>query len=344
MDEIPLVKETDKPSPDINSFVSARWRRRLCWSLLSMVVLGGVGVLWWLSTAPSNVVRYSVTVTSGQSVSEVVAQVAEAGLVRSESLLYLVTQVWYQNETIEIGTYTFAPDSNLFAVAKQLMLTTPPDELVRVTFLEGLTNADMALVAADALPAVSVAEFVSATAGLEGELWPETYLVPVTFTTTDLVDLLTTSQDVALAKLLVASATTSDWSEADIINLASIVQREANEPVAMGLVAGILRNRLEIDMPLQADATIAYVLDTPLGELPAEQLAKSLREINSPYNTYKHKGLPPTPIGNPGRNALEAALAPTPSDYLFYITGNDGKFYYAKTFDQHRLNIARHLR
>ena len=92
-------------------------------------------------------------------------------------------------------------------------------------------------------------------------------------------------------------------------------------------------------MALQTDASIEYVLDKPLNELVPSDL-----EIDSPYNTYQNPGLPPTPIGNPGLEAIKAVLYPTPSKYLFYITGNDGNFYYAKNFDQHRLNIARYLR
>ena len=92
-------------------------------------------------------------------------------------------------------------------------------------------------------------------------------------------------------------------------------------------------------MPLQADASIEYVLDKPLNELTADDL-----KIESPYNTYLNQGLPPTPIGNPGLEAILAVLEPAQTDDLFYITGNDGEFYYAKTFDEHRLNIARYLK
>ncbi|HMA78462.1 MAG TPA: endolytic transglycosylase MltG, partial [Candidatus Paceibacterota bacterium] len=119
---------------------------------------------------------------------------------------------------------------------------------------------------------------------------------------------------------------------------------EANTPESMRTVAGILLNRLAIGMPLQADATIEYVLEDPLHELPPGQLAVALREVESPYNTYKNLGLPPTPIANPGRQALAAILNPVKSDYLYYITGRDGDFYYATTYAQHQRNIETHLR
>ena len=82
-----------------------------------------------------------------------------------------------------------------------------------------------------------------------------------------------------------------------------------------------------------------YIFDKPLKELTAEDL-----KMDTPYNTYLYRGLTPTAIGNPGLDALKAVLEPTPSEYMFYITGDDGNFYYAKTFDDHRQNISKYLR
>ncbi len=92
-------------------------------------------------------------------------------------------------------------------------------------------------------------------------------------------------------------------------------------------------------MPLQADASIEYILDKPLKELTPDDL-----KIDSPYNTYTNRGLPPTPIGNPGIEAIKAVLNPTPSQYVFYITDNEGVFHYAVTYDEHKENIAKYLR
>jgi len=136
----------------------------------------------------------------------------------------------------------------------------------------------------------------------------------------------------------------SPLSEYEALILASIIEREANDEESMKMVSGILQNRLKIGMALQADASIEYTIGTPLNELPPGQLASELRETESPYNTYLNTGLTPTPIGNPGLMAIKAALNPTPSDNFFYITGNDGEFYYAETLKGHNQNIARYLR
>jgi UPF0755 protein len=132
---------------------------------------------------------------------------------------------------------------------------------------------------------------------------------------------------------------TSQYSQNEILTLASILEREANTPESKKIVSGILQNRLTINMPLQVDATMEYILNKPLQELAPEDL-----NIESPYNTYLNVGLPPTPIGNPGTESIEAVLEPIESEYLFYITGEDGNFYYSKTYEEHLENIEKYLR
>jgi UPF0755 protein len=322
--------------------------KRLGWLMLVLLttlalLVVGLGLVLWLLTPPSYVGERTITVTPGSSVAEVVAEAAAEGIVRSELLLYLMTLLRYPDETIETGTYIFTSDQNTLSVATELMLVTPPDELIRLTFPEGITRVEMARIAAETVIDFDTEAYLALTIDAEGLLWPETYFIPSTYSAAELVALQRQELETVLEDNATAVAV-HPLTEYEILILASIVEREANDPESMALVAGILLNRLDAGMYLQADATIEYVLDTPLGQLPPGQLAENLREIESPYNTYKNFGLPPTPIGNPGIDALTAVLNPTPSDYYFYITGNDGNFYYAETYDQHLANIARYLR
>jgi UPF0755 protein len=320
-------------------------RRWWLWLVLGLdavlVVLALIG--WWLLQPPTYSGERMVLVTPGQSVSEIVAAVAEAGVVRSENMLYLVTQLRFSEETIETGTYTFTSGQSTWEVAEQLLLTTPADELVSITFVEGTTVAAMAAVADAALTSITEADFIAQASSSEGLLWPETYFVPLDYTGEELVTLLRDTHDSVLAEYAEEIAT-HPLTQSEIVNLASILEREANDPTSKAAVAGILLNRLEAGMLLQADATIEYVLETPLNELPPGGLAENLREVDSPYNTYKNLGLPPTPIGNPGRNAIEAVLRPTESNNFFYLTAPDGSFYYAATYNEHLVNIDRYLR
>jgi UPF0755 protein len=201
-----------------------------------------------------------------------------------------------------------------------------------------MTRKDIVRTIHAELPSFDEQTFLELTKNNEGYLFPETYFVPEDFTAEEFVNLLTETYASALRpyKDAIASSTLSEF---EVLTLASILEREANDETSMRMVSGILQNRLDIGMALQADATIGYVLDKPITELSPEDL-----EIDSPYNTYMNTGLTPTPIGNPGIQAIEAVLYPTKNEYLYYITGTDGTFHYAETFEEHKTNIEKYLR
>jgi len=300
-------------------------------------------LVWWLLLAPSYFEPMEVVIEPGQSVSSIADELAANNVVKSGDLLYLTLQILHKDTVIKAGTYTFTAPASTAAVARYITSTTPADELLRLTLPEGMRAREYAILAATIIEDFDETWYTTAGEAVEGYLWPETYFVPLDFTAADLIALQqASSQTFLLAEAPTISA--HPLSEYEIVTLASIVEREANTRESMRTVAGILLNRLALGMALQADATIEYVLDTPLGELPPGVLATELRERDSPYNSYLYPGLPPTPISNPGRQALEAVLNPIESNYLFYITGDDGAFYYAENFDTHRLNISRHLR
>lgn len=282
-------------------------------------------------------------VETGEPVKSITARLEENDYVRSSFLLYLYILIFNDPTEIKATTYYFDKPLHVSELANLLTEGDYANDLIRFTHIEGESNKLLASRAEDALSDFNAELFLKLASTSEGKLFPDTYFIPLDFDEEELFSFLRESYTENLADLteLIDS---SSLTEEEVIILASIVEREANTPDSMGLVAGILRNRLDSGMPLQADATIEYVLETPLGELAEGELAEELRETDSLYNTYKYLGLPPTPIGNPGRTAIEAVLAPTKSDYLFYITGNDGEFYYAETYDEHLINIERHLR
>jgi UPF0755 protein len=321
--------------------------RRLVQFVLILLIgslLLSAGFSYWLTGAPRSFTEpISLTIAPGSSVGQIADQAAAAGLVRSSLALYATLLLRYEPADLHAGTYVFNASADVFAVAAQLASKQTELDLVRITLPEGLRAEFMAELVASSSPTITATEYVTAAEGSEGYLFPETYLIPPTMTASALVDLqIDTFQEVYTD--LATDAATSSLTENEVVTLASIVEREANDETSMRMVAGIFLNRLAIGMPLQADASIEYALDVPLNELRAGQLATELRELDSPYNTYLYAGLPPTPIGNPGRQALDAVLHPTPSDYFYYLTGNDGIFYYAKTLNEHNLNIARYLR
>jgi len=298
---------------------------------------------WYISNQPVTTLNPTeVQIEPGTSVREISKLLAEAGIVRSDVTLFLTLRLLEDPTQIKASTYYFSEPQTTREIASMLIAGDFARGLKSLTFVEGMRAKDYAVTAAQ-LPNVTEAEFIDVTRDAEGTLFPETYFVPKDTTTNELVQLLQDTHNERIASYtneIITNGLTMD----EALILASIIEREANTEESMRTVAGIFLNRLEIGMALQADASIEYVIDTPLGELAPGQLASELRELDSPYNTYLYPGLPPTPIGNPGEVAIRAIAQPIESDYFYYITGNDGEFYYAETYDQHLNNIARHLR
>lgn len=305
--------------------------------LLSVVFL----LFFWqfLNTPPANFpLNEKFVIDPGSGLKQIANQAKTAGLVRSKYRLLAELILDDKQKTVKAGTYIFTEPLTTSALALTLFNGNPNDNLVRLTHIEGESIKDLARSASEILPNFSSEEFLSLNSQNEGLLFPDTYFVSKDFNAVQLTELLLTTFDEKTQTLQEqAIGHFLTWDE--IIILASILEREANSPDSKKMVSGILQNRLKLGMALQADATIEYTLSKPLASLTPEDL-----KIDSPYNTYLYPGLPPTPIGNPGLEAILAVIHPTNSDYYFYITGQDGNFYYAKDFDQHRVNIARYLR
>lgn len=314
--------------------------------MVVLAILLTLGVSTWhrVTSAPtSTIYPVTLTVTDGMGAANIAAAAAAEGLVRSEFVLYMLLTKRYDPTQLYAGTYTLTVPQNVFQVAETIAAGNIDDTSVRVTLPEGLPARDMAPILAAALPAFDVATYLSLASTSEGMLYPETYFVaPEADADTMLAIQLETFHQTI--DPLLPTIATSDYTLEEVLTLASIVEREANSSTSMKMVAGIFKNRLDIGMPLQADATIAYILDTPIAELRAGELAEQLQTVDSPYNTYTHNGLPPTPIGNPGLTAIMAVLEPTPSDYFYYLTDADGVFHYATTLREHNRNIERYLR
>ena len=279
-----------------------------------------------------------IIIEEGMDVSAVVEKLHSEKVIKSRALLYYILVILHEPTEVKASTYVFTEKLSTMQVAQRLVVGDFDSNLIRFTHFEGERVSLLASRAAKVLPSFDSVRFLENAIPLEGKLLPDTYFIPTTFNEEDLLRLLSdTFSDFIQTRQ--EQIDTHSLTLDEILVLASILEREANSTTSLHMVSGILQNRLEIDMPLQADASIEYVLEKPLSELLPSDL-----EIDTPYNTYLYKGLPPTPIGNPGKEAIVAVLEPTQSTYLFYITGNDGEFYYAETYNQHLVNIRKYLR
>lgn len=278
-----------------------------------------------------------ITISEGMSVKDIATILESENIIRSSSLLYYVIVFFHDPTAIKASTYIFEEPLKTTEIAKRLTEGDFDTDLIRFTHFEGERATKIAKNAAKLLPDFNEASFIEIAEPYEGRLYPDTYLIPATYTDTDLFALLQNTFDERVLPIITEASST--FSTDDILTLASIIEREANTPESMRLVSSVLQNRLEIGMALQADASIEYILDKPLAELTPKDL-----DIDSPYNTYLYPGLPPTPIGNPGLDAIMAVLEPAKSDYFYYITDEEGEFHYARTYQEHLQNIEAYLR
>ncbi|HRZ95509.1 MAG TPA: endolytic transglycosylase MltG [Candidatus Moranbacteria bacterium] len=178
---------------------------------------------------------------------------------------------------------------------------------------------------------------------IEGTYFPDTYLIPVSDSELDIANRMIRNFDEKFAPYVGQFAQQNiKWTTG--LKLASVIQREAAGKDDMPLIAGILWNRLNNDMNLEIDATVQYARGKTGDSWWAPVTADEIRNIDSPYNTYKNKGLPPYPIGNPGLPAIEAVLHPTETECLYYIHDNNRQIHCAKTLEEHQANIDKYLK
>jgi UPF0755 protein len=303
--------------------------------LASILVSGYV----YLFAAPSSFISgTTIEVVRGTSVSHIASDLAQAHIIAHPTLFRAVVRLTGEGNSVQTGLYKFDVPQNLFTVIYRLangIYGIPP---ARITFIEGVTLREAAIQVASALPGITAEEFLTAAEGQEGYLFPDTYFFQPGIEVTSVVATMRKNFDTKIASVG-PLYTSTEHSLADIVTMASLVEKEARTIEDKHLVAGILWNRIRLGMPLQVDAVFGYIFGRPTYSPSPADL-----QVKSPYNTYLHTGLPPTPINNPGLDSLKAAIAPTKTNYLYYLTGNDGLMYYAATYAGHQANLRAYLK
>jgi UPF0755 protein len=238
---------------------------------------------------------------------------------------------------VQSGVYKFDTPQNIFTIAYRLVTGESGIPNVRITFVEGTTIREMTEKVTRAFPDITEEEFRVAAKGYEGYLFPDTYIFTPATNATSIVATLRANFDTKITPLQ-SDIILSKRSLSDIVILASLVEKEARTSMSRRMVAGILWNRLALGMPLQVDAVFGYIFDRDTYSPSFADL-----KVDSPYNTYTHTGLPPGPIDNPGFDSLDAAVYPTKTSYLYYLTGKDNLMHYATTYAGHQANQKKYL-
>lgn len=315
----------------------ATWRVRYASALLAVVL---IAVAFWFSflVPPSSFpVGAVIKIEEGAPLFETARTLQEAHYIRSAEAFVAVARLSGSDTRIQAGTYMFHTPADLFTIIHNLAHGITGIALVRVSLLEGMTARQMGEALATSLTNFDQARFEEIALPLEGYLFPDTYFFPENATPEEVIERMYQNFDEQIASI-------EEDIEAfgaplpDVIIMASLLEREARSLSEKRAVAGVLYHRLAIDMPLQVDAVFGYINNRETYNPSFSDL-----EIDSPYNTYLYKGLPPGPIANPGLASLLAAVTPKETEALYYLTGRDGRMYYANTFAEHKINRARYL-
>lgn len=278
-----------------------------------------------------------ITVEEGSGLLEVAGKLKEDNAIRSTFWFRIAAIVLKGERTMRAGDYYLPEPQNALTIAWRVVRGDHALERVRITIPEGFNVKKIsALFTEDKFIFFDNKEFEMLAP--EGYLFPDTYFIQINATATSTIRLL---RDNFIRKIfpVMPEIEKSGRTLEEVITMASIIENEANTQEDREIISGILWKRIQMGMPLQVDAAFAYVNGKTTAELTTEDLA-----ISSPYNTYVNRGLPPTPISNPGLESIYAAVHPTTTPYLYFLTGDDGKMYYSKTHDEHVEKKQKYLR
>lgn len=308
---------------------------------LLFVVLGGLTSLWWnngvSAVNPNDKTQKIFVVAKGQGVRDIAKSLREEGFIKDPVVFFLVIKRLGLDGKIQAGDFRLSPSQTAESIAKELTHGTLD---IWVTVPEGYRAGEIADVLKERIPSYKDS-WRYVLEQNEGFLFPDTYLIPKDADADLIVSLMKKNFE---SKFRTLGTPRRNLSKEEIVIIGSLVEREVKFPQDRPLVASVILNRLSLAMKLDIDATIQYALGYQKKEKRwwKQHLTKEDLAIDSPYNTYTHAGLPPTPIANPGLAALKAVISPTQTNYLYYISDKNGKNHYAETIEEHNANIKKY--
>jgi UPF0755 protein len=305
------------------------------------------------SPAPKSKGDGLFSIEKGWSLSRISRELQEQGYIRFAPLLDAIGRLKGTQADFKAGYYRIPPGATMLAIHR--LLVEGAQTIGKVTLPEGWTSAKIArhleaegvCTAADFISAMHSPELLARFGvpgnSLEGFLYPDTYFVPRPFPAQTLVQIMVGTFFDNLGKVA------PDWRELgqeklrDTVIVASIVEREYRVENEAPLIASVFFNRLRLNMGLESCATLEYIITEIQQKAHPEYITRDDEKVDSRYNTYRWAGLPPGPISNPGKIALEAAFHPPRSDYLYFVLRDPqtGRHYFSRNLNEH--NQAKYL-
>jgi len=329
--------------------------RLTIWSALAATLVAAAGLVWLRAemTTPyygAHSPEVFVEIVSGAEAHTVAALLADAGVIRNLLSFEIYVRWSGIDKRLKAGEYRFAAPAAPPDVARRIVdgdiffhsvtlpegLTAP--EIISLIVQAGIGNRDELDQAVHRVDWIG--DLDPAAPSLEGYLFPDTYRFPHGASSDQIIQTMIRGFRRRYSALLSVHPAPQGWTPSRIVTLASMIEKETGSASERPLVASVLINRLEQGIPLACDPTIIYALK--LAGSYDGNIRKRDLTLDSPYNTYTHAGLPPGPICKPGEESLRAALAPPRTDYLYFVSRNDGTHQFSKNFSSHSLAVARY--
>lgn len=278
-----------------------------------------------------------IDIPKGSSLKTVTEKLGKAGVIQSPFIFRSSMIFGGLESSIKTGEYTFSKPLLMAEVIERLVKGKYEYIPVKLIIREGEDSKAIIKALSVQFPKLATSTVIAEVTKREGKLFPETYMFAPFAPLEEILGAIDDEYEKRIQQFRPQIASSSR-SENEILTIASILEKEVPVKQDMKMVAGIIYNRLKANMPLQMDSTVGYITGKASLELTLDDL-----KIESPYNTYATKGLPPGPIGNPGEVSIDAALHPATHSYIFFLSDSEGVNHYARTYAEHLANRKKYL-
>jgi UPF0755 protein len=319
-----------------------------------LIMLGmlafGVHVTAFLASPPGgNGEAAAFEIVQDESLTHVASRLAAEGLIRNHAYFVMFGRLTGSERQLKPGEYALSPSMRPLEILDRFRrglvvlhpVTIPEGYSVRqiAEVLRGAGIGDPEELLGLAESPAFISELGLDVPTLEGYLFPDTYGLPRNISTADIVRRMVGRFQETYQSVWADRAAELGLTRHQVVTLASIIEKETGSGIERPIISAVFHNRLRLRMPLQSDPTVIYPIKNFDGNLRKVDLVR-----DNPYNTYRRRGLPPGPIGNPGREALEAALYPSPVDYLYFVARNDGSHHFSRTLREHNKAVDQYQR
>jgi len=293
---------------------------KIIYLLIGLVVLYILIGLFLPKSFDCEVINFNIE--QGEHLEQIAINLKDQGIIRSKNFLSAYVFIIGKANQVKSGHYQIKKCENIVQIGNKIISSQFPDK--KFTIIPGWTNKKIA----KELVNIGFIEKEEDFRAEEGYIFPDTYFLNNADTLEDLVKKARDNFNSKVGKI-----------DYDDLILASIIEKELQTLEDKKTGTGVLLNRLNTGMALQVDASLTYILGKASAELSKQDL-----ELDSPYNTYKYSGLPPTPICNPSLESIEAVLNPIGTDYWYYLSTPEGETIFSKTLEEHRQAKWEHLK